>query len=255
MALSTTLAQRAIARAAFKGLLRTARRVDSLICPADVRKEVVSISAVLSPTIASAVLTATTPSPSSMTAAIRDGFRAGAACAPIVGLSSTLDAALSALSVANKRAAVSSPSSSPKSSVSSSVLSVGQVIRHKTLGYRGVIVGRDETCKASIKWMESTGVARLPRGASQPFFHVLVDLRDRPSPQISYVAMDNLTVLSGAEGSLPADLVVIHPLLPRYFDSFAHATGAYQPSITAARLARASSQRHTSATAAAAVLA
>lgn len=56
-------------------------------------------------------------------------------------------------------------------------------------------------------------VARLPSGSQQPFYHVLVDLRDRPGPQTTYVAQDNILLLSerppaaASASATPGDVV------------------------------------------------
>ena len=53
-------------------------------------------------------------------------------------------------------------------------------------GYRGVIIGWDETARAPAHWL-----AEMHRGqpgwGHQPNYAVLVDTRDRPAPQITYV--------------------------------------------------------------------
>lgn len=75
--------------------------------------------------------------------------------------------------------------------------SIGQVIRHRIYGYRAVIVGWTAGCEASNDWVERTGTQALPHGTAQPFYHCLVDVRDRPQAQVSYVAQDNVEMLTG----------------------------------------------------------
>lgn len=65
---------------------------------------------------------------------------------------------------------------------------LGQVIQHKRYDYRGVIIGMDPSCQADERWIRAMGVQRLPHGAHQPFYNVLVDERDRPGGQSTYVA-------------------------------------------------------------------
>jgi hypothetical protein len=65
-----------------------------------------------------------------------------------------------------------------------------------------------------------------------------VDVRDRPAAQISYVAQDLVEGVMGASAGVTADHVVLHPLLPRYFDALG-ASGVYVPSATALSVAAA----------------
>ena len=66
---------------------------------------------------------------------------------------------------------------------------LGQCMTHKKFGYRGVVVGWDSECRQKEEWCE-----KHLGGASkqQPFYHVLVDVRDRPEPQMTYVAQEDL---------------------------------------------------------------
>jgi heat shock protein HspQ len=83
---------------------------------------------------------------------------------------------------------------------------VGQVVHHRVLDYRGVVVDVDD---------EEAGLARRPgpprprRAAARPWYRVLVHETD----EIVYVN----------EGSLEADTTghpVEHPLLPQFFNAF-----------------------------------
>jgi hemimethylated DNA binding protein len=69
---------------------------------------------------------------------------------------------------------------------------LGQKIRHKIHGYRGVVCGMDPLCCESSNWADAAGVNELPRGPNQPFYQVLVDVREEPSLMVSYVAEENL---------------------------------------------------------------
>lgn len=51
---------------------------------------------------------------------------------------------------------------------------VGLVFKHRRLNYRAVIIGYDETCQQTWAWQRQMGVAKLPHGSSQPFYHSLV---------------------------------------------------------------------------------
>lgn len=59
-------------------------------------------------------------------------------------------------------------------------------------GYRGVIYGHDPECSAPREWKEAMKVDLLTEGPNQPFYHVLVDTRDRPGGMSTYVAQENL---------------------------------------------------------------
>ncbi|KAG0583832.1 hypothetical protein KC19_3G165700 [Ceratodon purpureus] len=69
---------------------------------------------------------------------------------------------------------------------------LGQKVKHKVLGYRGVICGMDPLCCETEDWISEVGVQELPRGRNQPFYQVLVDIREEPSVMVTYVAEDNL---------------------------------------------------------------
>ncbi len=132
---------------------------------------------------------------------------------------------------------------------------VGQVFRHRQFGYRygsvghaqhvvyacppspnlppppphffcvcsAVIIAADESCRASAGWITATGTSRLAHGTSQPFYTCLVDIRDRPAAQVSYVAEENIALLFtppqelGSSESLPT---VLHPLIQKHFVAY-----------------------------------
>ena len=73
-----------------------------------------------------------------------------------------------------------------------SLFDLGQCIRHKKHNYRGVVVGWDDVCKQPEEWCRAMNVDALSGGRSQPFYHVLVDRRDRPGAQTTYVAQQNI---------------------------------------------------------------
>jgi len=86
---------------------------------------------------------------------------------------------------------------------------IGDVIEHKRYGYRGIIMGYTPECQASAAWRVSMNVEALERGTAQPFYHVLVDSRDRPGGQTTYVAEENIMIRPWCE--------IVHPLVQRYF--------------------------------------
>ncbi|EGD78772.1 hemimethylated DNA binding domain-containing protein [Salpingoeca rosetta] len=101
---------------------------------------------------------------------------------------------------------------------------VGQVIRHKRYGYRGIIIGWDTFAKAPDGWFEKMGVNKEHR--SDPFYSVLVDTRDRgPRPQTTYVWQGNIDV--DVTDSDKAS--ISHPEKGRYFHVYERRYGAYVP--------------------------
>ncbi|KAJ6503359.1 Hemimethylated DNA-binding protein YccV like-domain-containing protein [Mycena vitilis] len=96
---------------------------------------------------------------------------------------------------------------------------VGMVFEHRSYHYVGCIIGWDPICSASGEWQSNMKVRSLPRGANQPFYHVLsLDGSQR------YVAEDNVQPLE-----LLADLALQFfkevPDIPRYFsDAVTHPT-------------------------------
>jgi hemimethylated DNA binding protein len=100
---------------------------------------------------------------------------------------------------------------------------VGQLVRHKNYGYRGVICGWDETCCASEAWATQMGVKLLPGGTAQPFYNVLVDNRDRPS-QTTYMAEENIILLEDTGDGVQHSDVGLH------FDYFVEWANVYLPS-------------------------
>jgi len=85
---------------------------------------------------------------------------------------------------------------------------IGDLVIHRRYGYRGVIYGHDPECSAPREWQEAMKIDLLSEGANQPFYHVLVDTRDRPGGMSTYVAQENLMV---QQDPMP----VLHPWLPK----------------------------------------
>ncbi|KAK9664788.1 hypothetical protein RND81_14G068300 [Saponaria officinalis] len=69
---------------------------------------------------------------------------------------------------------------------------LGQKVQHKIFGYRGVICGMDPVCCESSAWMETANVQSLSNGSNQPFYQVLVDVRENPDLLVAYVPEENL---------------------------------------------------------------
>ncbi len=79
----------------------------------------------------------------------------------------------------------------------------GNIVKHAKYGYRGIIVGMDQECKATDDWYygNQTQPAR-----DQPWFHLLV----HDTEQVTYVAENNLEI----DGSRKE---IVHPLLTYFF--------------------------------------
>lgn len=86
---------------------------------------------------------------------------------------------------------------------------VGQLIRHKLFGYRGVVVDVDSQFSQSEEWYQLLATTKPPK--EQPWYHVLVDETDL----VTYVAEQNITP---DESSEPIN----HPDLNKYFSKLDH---------------------------------
>eukprot|EP00928_Gymnodinium_smaydae_P031766 TRINITY_DN23210_c0_g1_i2.p1 TRINITY_DN23210_c0_g1~~TRINITY_DN23210_c0_g1_i2.p1 ORF type:complete len:373 (-),score=94.79 TRINITY_DN23210_c0_g1_i2:2-1120(-) len=87
----------------------------------------------------------------------------------------------------------------------------GAVIVHRKFGYRGIILACEPWCVAAAAWRAQMGVPRLARGEAQPFYHCLVDERDRPGGQVTFIAEENAEANDFAypvEGKMHAQLFV-----------------------------------------------
>lgn len=84
---------------------------------------------------------------------------------------------------------------------------LGQLVSHRLLGYRGVIVGVDASYAGSDEWYERMATSRPPKEA--PWYNVLVD----GASHQTYVAEENLEV---DERGTP----VQHPHVWLFFDVF-----------------------------------
>ena len=80
---------------------------------------------------------------------------------------------------------------------------IGQVVRHKTYGYRAIIVDVDMFCKFPSK---SEANKQSEESRNQPWFHVLVDSSD----QVNYVCESNLEEDNSKQR-------IEHPLLSYFF--------------------------------------
>lgn len=89
---------------------------------------------------------------------------------------------------------------------------IGQVIKHKTWGYRGVIIGWDPKCRAPEEWIKEMHGQGKPEWKDMPNYSILVDTRDRLAPQMTYVPEENLEVIS--------NMKIMHPAIEDYFEGF-----------------------------------
>lgn len=69
----------------------------------------------------------------------------------------------------------------------------GACFVHKKYRYRGVIIGCNPWCTYPAAW-RAKWLSNLQKGEAQPFYHCIVDERDRPGKQGSYVAEENLEI-------------------------------------------------------------
>ncbi len=84
---------------------------------------------------------------------------------------------------------------------------VGQLVRHRLFGYRGVVADADASFQLSDAWYEEMARSRPPR--DRPWYHVLV----HDASHTTYVAERNLAPDESREP-------VRHPQLSRYFTEF-----------------------------------
>eukprot|EP01147_Barroeca_monosierra_P001770 gene1769-4882_t len=98
---------------------------------------------------------------------------------------------------------------------------VGQVIRHKVYGYRGIIVGWDTVAKAPQDWYNRMHVSESKR--RHPFYSVLVDTRDRgPQAQTTYVWQGNIMPYKQCSDASRIEHPKCSPSLRTYPLSFFH---------------------------------
>ena len=101
--------------------------------------------------------------------------------------------------------------------------SVGQLVKHRRYGYRGVVVGWDPVCNAPEEWQEAMQVKKLKHKADQAFYHTLVDIRDRQTSQRTYMAAENVIAVNPGENVEP----VQHPEVEQHFCAFDPHRGRY----------------------------
>lgn len=93
---------------------------------------------------------------------------------------------------------------------------IGQRVRHRRYGYRGVVVDFDVSCHADEAWYQAN--ATQPN-QQQPWYHVLV----HDSTGNTYVAQENLLTDDEEEE-------ITHPLVEEFFEGYER--GSYQRNDT-----------------------
>ena len=86
---------------------------------------------------------------------------------------------------------------------------IGQPVRHRLFGFRGVVFDVDPEFNNSDEWYESIPKEARPR-KDQPFYHLLAENHDE-SPYVAYVSEQNLLQDDSGE---PFN----HPDINDYFD-------------------------------------
>jgi len=88
---------------------------------------------------------------------------------------------------------------------------VGQVVKHKKWGYHGVIMGWDNKARTPDEWLKEMH-GENTHWRDQPNYAVLVDTRDRPAPQMTYVPQENIEVIKNKK--------ILHPRVDDYFENY-----------------------------------
>ena len=88
---------------------------------------------------------------------------------------------------------------------------IGQIVRHRTHDFRGVVFDIDPVFANSEEWYEAIPAEVRPT-RDQPFYHLLAESSD--STYVAYVSQQNL--LSDAEAG-PID----HPSVAQMFEDYA----------------------------------
>lgn len=89
---------------------------------------------------------------------------------------------------------------------------IGQIVKHRKWGYRGVVVGWDSLAKAPSTWIKENH-NQNEHWSTQPNYAILVDIRDRTIPQLAYVPEENIELA-------PALVRITHPGMEDYFEDF-----------------------------------
>ncbi|KAL8613679.1 hypothetical protein ACOMHN_029771 [Nucella lapillus] len=96
---------------------------------------------------------------------------------------------------------------------------IGQIVRHKHWKFRGVIIGWDLTPRAPKEWLEDNYPPSEKHLLHKPAYAVLVDVRDRMTPQLAYVPGQEIEIIDKTR--------IMHPRLNHYFETYDY--GRYIP--------------------------
>ena len=88
-----------------------------------------------------------------------------------------------------------------------SMFGVGEIVRHRLFGYRGVIFDVDAVFSGDDAWYQAVAKTRPPK--DRPWYHVLVD----GQTVTTYVAERNLEPDSDPRP-------IEHPLMERFFSGY-----------------------------------
>ena len=83
----------------------------------------------------------------------------------------------------------------------------GQIVRHKTNGYRGLIYDVDGCFSEAPEWLEK--LSAVDPVKDKPWYHVLVD----GQTHTTYVAEESLELATGVDKTVEFD----HPLVRDFF--------------------------------------
>ena len=93
---------------------------------------------------------------------------------------------------------------------------IGQQVRHRLFGFRGVVFDVDPEFGNTEEWYQSIPPEARPR-RDQPFYHLLAQNHDH-SPYVAYVSEQNLEPDA-------SDEPFVHPAMDEYF--VGHKNGHY----------------------------
>ena len=88
---------------------------------------------------------------------------------------------------------------------------IGQPVRHRIFGFRGVVFDVDPEFANTEEWYESIPEDVRPR-KDQPFYHLFAENNDDKSPYIAYVSEQNLVPDDSDEPPIR------HPDMDDYFE-------------------------------------
>tara|TARA_B110001454_G_scaffold194819_2_gene196657 strand:+ start:1199 stop:1591 length:393 start_codon:yes stop_codon:yes gene_type:complete len=107
----------------------------------------------------------------------------------------------------------------PTSSIAHARFSIGDVVQHKLMGFRGVVFDVDPVFANSDEWYEAIPEAMRP-AKDQPFYHLLAE--NSEGSYIAYVSQQNLI----ADDS---DEPVEHPAIAGLFGGYQDGKYALRP--------------------------